>query len=195
MTTTLTRRTAAFTAATVLAVGLAACSGDGDGTGGTTDAAGTETPGDSTGTVPPTSEAPLAAGDTPPEDPGPPQISADKTQNLVDGEQIIVTLHGLDTSAGYYLAICREDTGADAAGRGAPPECTGDRSASKWIAPESEQRATDHFDAEGNAEVTLTVAEKGDAVDCSVDTCVLKLFGDHANEFRNVGEAPVTFAD
>lgn len=186
---TLTRRTAAVAAAALLGLGLAACSDDDDNSDATTTAS--DSAGDSTAA---TSEAPLAAGDTPANDPGTPQITADRTVDLADGDEITVTVRGLDTSAGYYLGICKVGTGADAAGEGGAPDCTGDRSSSKWIAADAEQRATDHFDADGNAEVTLTVAEKGDAVDCSVDECAIKVFGDHMNGFRAVGEAPVSFA-
>jgi len=195
MITTLHRRTAATAAAALLAFGLAACSDSKDSSDSTTSAAATSEKTSATAsTAASETKAPVGAETTPPNDPGTPQISANKTQDLADGDQIVVSIHGLDTSAGYYLGICKAGTGADSAGNGAPPECTGDRSSSKWIAGDAEQRATDHFDAEGNAEVTLTVASKGDAVNCTVDTCVLKLFGDHSNGFRNVGEAPITFA-
>lgn len=191
---TLTRRSAAFAAAAVLALGLSACSSDDDPEDANAKASAQAEAAVSELNEQAATETVRMPEETPANDPGDPQISADKTQDLVDGDEITVTVRGLDTSAGYYLGICKASTGADAAGEGGAPDCTGDRSSSKWIAADSEERATDHFDADGNAEVTLTVAEKGDAVDCSTDECVLKVFGDHMNGFRAVGDAPVSFA-
>ena len=188
------RRSAAVAAAAVLGLGIAACSGDDD-TPEDANARASEAAEQAVSELDQgTGEGSPDTPDTPAGDPGDPQITADRTQDLADGDEITVTVRGLDTSAGYYLGICKVGTGADAAGEGGAPDCTGDRSSSKWIAAASEQRATDHFDTDGNAEVTLTVAERGDAVDCSVDECAIKVFGDHKNGFRAVGEAPVTFA-
>lgn len=183
---TMSRRASAVAAAAVLALGLTACSSD-------------DNPEDANAAAASAAEEAIRelneSTTTPANDPGTPHISADKTQDLVDGEQITVTVHDLASSGGYYLSIYKEGTGADSAGTGGAPDCTGDRSSSKWLTAEGSEKGTDHFDAEGTAEVTLTVAEKGDAVDCATDTCVLKVFGDHTNGFRAVAEAPVTFAD
>lgn len=192
---TLVRRSAAVAAAGLLAVGLSACSSD------------KESPAEANARASEQAEAAVselneqAATETvrmPEEtsvnDPGAPQISADKTQDLTDGDEITVTVRGLDISAGYYVAVCKEGTGADAAGEGGAPDCTGDQSSAAWLTAGDSDEGTAHFDADGNAEVPLTVSEKGDAVDCATDTCVIKVFGDHSNGFRSVGEAPVSFA-
>lgn len=194
----LVRRSAAVAAAAVLSLGLAACSDD-------------ESPEDANERAAQAAEEALSelnqeveedaadsadgsAEETPANDPGEPQITADKTQDLADGDTITVTVRGLDVEGGYYVGICKAGTGADAAGEGGAPDCTGDREDSKWITAEGSDRGTDHVDADGDAEVELTVSEQGDAVDCSTDKCVLKVFGDHTNGFREVGEAPVSFA-
>lgn len=194
----LVRRAAAVAAAAVLSLGLAACSDD-------------ESPEDANERAAQAAEEALSelnqeveedaadsadssAEETPANDPGEPQITADKTQDLADGDTITVTVRGLDVEGGYYVGICKAGTGADAAGEGGAPDCTGDREDSKWITAEGSDRGTDHVDADGDAEVELTVSEQGDAVDCSTDKCVLKIFGDHTNGFREVGEAPVSFA-
>lgn len=194
----LVRRAAAVAAAAVLSLGLAACSDD-------------ESPEDANERAAQAAEEALSelnqeveedaadsadgsAEETPANDPGEPQITADKTQDLADGDTITVTVRGLDVEGGYYVGICKAGTGADAAGEGGAPDCTGDREDSKWITAEGSDKGTDHVDADGNAEVELTVAEQGDAVDCSTDKCVLKVFGDHTNGFREVGDAPVSFA-
>lgn len=193
----LVRRSAAVAAAAVLSLGLAACSDD-------------ESPEDANERAAQAAEEALSelnqeveedagsaddsAEETPANDPGEPQITADKTQDLADGDTITVTVRGLDVEGGYYVGICKAGTGADAAGEGEAPDCTGDREDSKWITAEGSDRGTDHVDADGDAEVELTVSEQGDAVDCSTDKCVLKIFGDHTNGFREVGEAPVSFA-
>lgn len=194
----LVRRAAAVAAAAVLSLGLAACSDD-------------ESPEDANERAAQAAEEALSelnqeveedaadsadgsAEETPANDPGEPQITADKTQDLADGDTITVTVRGLDVEGGYYVGICKAGTGADAAGEGGAPDCTGDREDSKWITAEGSDRGTDHVDADGDAEVELTVSEQGDAVDCSTDKCVLKVFGDHTNGFREVGDAPVSFA-
>ena len=194
----LVRRAAAVAAAAVLSLGLAACSDD-------------ESPEDANERAAQAAEEALSelnqeveedaadsadgsAEETPANDPGEPQITADKTQDLADGDTITVTVRGLDVEGGYYVGICKAGTGADAAGEGGAPDCTGDREDSKWITAEGSDKGTDHVDADGDAEVELTVSEQGDAVDCSTDKCVLKVFGDHTNGFREVGDAPVSFA-
>lgn len=191
----LPRRGTALAAAAVLAFGLTACSSDDDDP--TENSAAAQSDIDAAlselNTPDEDRSADTSNGDTA-NDPGAPQITADRTVDLNDGDDIAVTVRHLDTSAGYYIGICKAATGADAAGEGTPPDCTGDRSSSKWVTAEDSDQGTDHFDAEGTAEVQLTVAEKGDAVDCATDKCTLKVFGDHQNGFRNVGDAPVTFA-
>ena len=48
------------------------------------------------------------------------------------------------------------------------------------------KRQTAHFE--------LSVVPTGEAVDCTQQDCVLKLFGDHSEGFEDVTEIPVTFA-
>lgn len=55
-------------------------------------------------------------------------------------------------------------------------------------------RGTVTMDANGAATVTLTAVSTGEGIDCSTDSCVLKVFGDHAQNFADVTSVPVTFA-
>jgi hypothetical protein len=179
------RRTASLAAAALLALGVAACSDDDSDSGAqSTGAAGSSA-------APATSEPPLAAGTTPPNDPGTPRISADRTQDLKDGDEITVSVHSLDPEKGYYGAICSAER------TDGPPSCTGGREDQAWLVGESSpdaQRATGHIAADGSAEFTLTARAKGDSVDCTTDDCELMVFGDHNNGFTLWDQAPVNFA-
>lgn len=173
------RRAAAAAAAAVLALGLTACSDDSDdgadGTDSSEDSAVEENASDADGS----------------EETGP--LAAEPTDGLTDGDTINVTLTGLDTDQGYYLGICSAEDAA-----GGPPSCTGSRDDSAWIAADDEHRATDHYNAEGDAEVELSVHSTNEdhTLNCAGDDeCVLKLFGDHEAGFDNVAELPLTFAD
>lgn len=169
------RRAAALAAAAVLTLGVAACGDDDDSDDDAADDTAVEQPADDDGDD---------VGDVD-------GMSAEKTDDLADGDTITVTLTDLDTDQGYYLGICAAEGAA-----GGPPTCTGGREDSAWIAAEGEERATDHFDAEGNAEVELDVkatSEDG-SLDCTTDSCVVKLFGDHQSGFGDVAELPVSFA-
>jgi hypothetical protein len=191
---TLVRRSAAVAAAAALSLGLTACSDDESSEDANERAAQAAEEALSELNQPEEDADADDAEDTPVNDPGEPQITADKTQDLSDGDTITVTVRGLDAEGGYYLGICKAGTGADAAGEGGAPDCTGGREDSKWITAEGSDQGTDHVKADGTAEVELTVAEQGDAVDCSTDKCIIKVFGDHTNGFNAVAEAPVTFA-
>ncbi|HIW90629.1 MAG TPA: thiamine biosynthesis protein [Candidatus Corynebacterium avicola] len=177
------RRASALAAAAVLTLGVAACGDDDDSDGDDADDTAVEQPADD-------SEDADAADDSEGAE-GADGLSADKTDDLSDGDTITVTLSDLDTEQGYYLGICAAEGAA-----GGPPSCTGARDDSAWVAAEDEQRATDHYDAEGNAEVELNVASTSEdgSLDCTTDECVLKLFGDHQAGFGDVADLPVTFA-
>lgn len=118
-------------------------------------------------------------------------IVASATQNLVEGQEITLNVSGLNPQAGYYAAIC-----STATPHGSPaPLCTGqhsDTTAQAWI--KSGGMGTTPLNADGTATVTLHAASTGQGVDCKTDKCVLKVFGDHTEGFRDVAEVPVTFA-
>lgn len=185
----MTRRMIRYTtaaAALTLSLGLAACNDDeADNADNAADNA-AETTAATTAeeSSPATSEsedASAAQGDE--------KIEAEGLDSLTDGEELTVNLSGLDTSKGYYLALCS----ADGAKEGPAPVCTGGMDGgSAWIAAEDNAQATDHFDAEGNATVELPIVARSEKLDCTVDACDLKLFGDHQNGFQDVTEEPVT---
>lgn len=179
------RRAAALAAAAVLTLGVAACGDDDDSDDDAADDTAVEQPADDDADEADDTDDGDDVGDVD-------GMSADKTDDLADGDTITVTLTDLDTDQGYYLGICAAEGAA-----GGPPTCTGGREDSAWIAAEGEERATDHFDAEGNAEVELDVkatSEDG-SLDCTTDSCVVKLFGDHQSGFGDVAELPVSFAN
>ncbi|QVI98599.1 thiamine biosynthesis protein [Corynebacterium diphtheriae] len=119
------------------------------------------------------------------------EIKASATENLTNGQNITVELSGLNPEVGYYAAICNAATPT-----GAPaPLCTGqhaDTSAQAWI--KADGTGTTILNSDGTATVTLTAAATGQGVDCKTDKCVIKVFGDHTEGFRDVTEVPVTFA-
>ncbi len=182
------RRAAALAAAAVLTLGVAACGDDDDSDDDAADDTAVEQPADDDADEADDTDDGDDDGDDVGDVDG---MSADKTDDLADGDTITVTLTDLDTDQGYYLGICAAEGAA-----GGPPTCTGGHEDSAWIAAEGEERATDHFDAEGNTEVELDVkatSEDG-SLDCTTDSCVVKLFGDHQSGFGDVAELPVSFA-
>lgn len=119
------------------------------------------------------------------------KITADPAENLADGQKISVKVTGLDPEAGYYGAICAAESTP-----GKPmPDCTGERGAAgtqQWIT--QKDGGTAPLSPAGETEFTLTAKQKGQAVDCATQECVLKIFGDHTEGFEDVAEIPVTFA-
>lgn len=115
------------------------------------------------------------------------KATVDSTSGLKDGDKITVNITGLDPTLGYYAAICADDN--------APvPVCTGNRGDTEsqvWIKSDG---GTVTMDASGAATVTLTAVSTGEGIDCTTDSCVLKVFGDHAQNFADVTSVPVTFA-
>ncbi|AFM07814.2 hypothetical protein [Corynebacterium pseudotuberculosis] len=118
-------------------------------------------------------------------------IVASANQNIVEGQEITLNISGLNPQSGYYAAIC-----SVTAPHGSPaPLCTGqhsDTTAQAWI--KAGGMGTTPLNADGTATVTLRAASTGQGLDCKTDTCVLKVFGDHTEGFRDVAELPVTFA-
>ncbi|GAA1475193.1 neocarzinostatin apoprotein domain-containing protein [Corynebacterium felinum] len=116
------------------------------------------------------------------------KVSASATQ-LAQGDALTVELTGLNPKVGYYTAICAAGTA-----EGEVPACTGtltDPATAAWIT--NSGRGTTTMSAEGAATVNITATAKGDNVDCTTNECVIKVFGDHSEGFRNVAELPVTF--
>lgn len=117
-------------------------------------------------------------------------LSAEPTSNLHPGDTISVRLANLHPKAGYYTAICL----AEQPGDEIVPICTGgrgDATAQAWIKPSG---GTVTLNEDGTADFELAVAATGKDIDCNVDACVLKVFGDHSQGFTVGAELPVTFA-
>ena len=67
----------------------------------------------------------------------------------------------------------------------------GDAESQAWL---QNERGTAKITEDGTASFTLTASPTGEGVDCASDKCVLKVFGDHSEGFKDVAEVPVTFA-
>lgn len=116
-------------------------------------------------------------------------ISVKNADHIHDGDTLDVSVSGLDPVSGYYAAICAAGTA-----EGAVPACTGtmtDPQTAAWL--KADGTGTVMLSPEGTAEFTLTATATGEAVDCTTQECVLKVFGDHANGFTPVAETPVEF--
>ena len=118
------------------------------------------------------------------------KITVDKADGIKAGDTLTVEVTGLNPKAGYYGAICAATTPG-----GAPvPVCTGemgDAESQAWL---QNERGTAKITEDGTASFTLTAKPTGEGVDCATDECVLKVFGDHSEGFKDVAEVPVTFA-
>ncbi|WP_420098269.1 hypothetical protein [Corynebacterium sp.] len=174
-TTRPTRRAAALAATAVLALGLTACSSDSD---DSTDSAET--------TAAESASETEAASDGP--------LSVDKTDGLSDGDTVTVTLEDLDTENNYYVAVASTDGDSSD-----PSTYAGEMSDWARVVPEGEQGGTATFDADGNAEFDLAVQSTNEAgtVDCTTDSCSVKLVTDHASTppFSDIAAVPVTFGN
>ncbi|MCS4535416.1 thiamine biosynthesis protein [Corynebacterium sp. HS2168-gen11] len=114
-------------------------------------------------------------------------ISLDATE-FANGDTLTASLSGLSPKMGYYAAICAQDSGK-------VPACTGeltDAATAAWIT--SDTKGTVALTEEGNATVTLTATAVGEDVDCTTESCVFKVFGDHSSGFTPVAEVPISFA-
>ncbi|AKK06595.1 hypothetical protein CMUST_11420 [Corynebacterium mustelae] len=119
----------------------------------------------------------------------PVEVKVSKTENVMEGEALTINIAGLNTASGYYAAICAAENPAG------PPACTGtltDPSTAAWI--NNKGTGTVALNDDGTAVVELTATAIGDGLDCSTDKCVVKVFGDHSEGFRDVAAVPVTFA-
>ena len=118
------------------------------------------------------------------------KITVDKAEGIKAGDTLTVEVTGLNPEAGYYGAICAAQTPG-----GTPvPACTGemgDVESQAWL---QNERGTAKIAEDGTASFTLTAKPTGEGVDCATDECVLKVFGDHSEGFKDVAEVPVTFA-
>ncbi|WP_080791532.1 thiamine biosynthesis protein [Corynebacterium pacaense] len=113
-------------------------------------------------------------------------------ERLTEGGEVTFEITGLDPDLGYYAAIC-----AATATPGNPvPVCTGqqmDQASQAWLS-NSAPGATDTISDNGSANVTLVASAVGEGLDCTIQECVAKVFGDHTEGFRDVADTPVTFA-
>lgn len=172
------RGAAALAAAASLALGVTACSDDSDSSdsSSSSDASATDSADEAEDS---------GASDGP--------LTVDKADDLSDGDTVTVTLEGLDTANSYYVAVGTTD------GASADPG-TYAGSMEEWarVVPEGEEGGTATYAAEGNAEFDLTVQATNEdgSVDCTTDSCSLKLITDHSSQppFEDVAAVPVTFA-
>ncbi|MDO5098637.1 MAG: neocarzinostatin apoprotein domain-containing protein [Corynebacterium sp.] len=139
----------------------------------------------------PMSAAPSAAASSSVAKPAaaPVEVKVSKTENVMEGEALTINIAGLNPALGYYAAICAAENPAG------PPACTGtltDPNTAAWI--NSKGTGTVALNDDGTAVVEITAAATGDGVDCTADKCVVKVFGDHSEGFRDVAAVPVTFA-
>ncbi|MEZ2122898.1 neocarzinostatin apoprotein domain-containing protein [Corynebacterium sp. CCM 9203] len=118
------------------------------------------------------------------------EITVDNADGIKAGDTVAVEVSGLNPESGYYAAIC-----AAKGPEGSPvPVCTGemgDTESQAWL---QNERGNAKISEDGTASFTLTASPSGDGVDCLTDECVLKVFGDHSEGFKDVAEVPVTFA-
>lgn len=187
MTTRTFQRRAAFLAIPAVATLplLAACgSDDADGADGAKDSASASETTSSTAAQETDADTDASAGEV--------TMEAEPVNDLSEGDVITVDLAGLDPDYGYYAALCA----AEKAPGNPVPDCTGDRSAGtqsqQWITKKSGGTTTIADD--NTAHFELSVVPTGEAVDCTQQECVLKLFGDHSEGFEDITEIPVTFA-
>lgn len=134
-----------------------------------------------------TSESPTTAMDS---EAGLAEVKVNHTSGIKEGDEIKVEVSGLDPTKGYYAAICA----AEAAPGNPVPVCTGktgDTEAQAWI---KAQGGTVPLAEDGTATATLIASPAGDGIDCATDSCVVKIFGDHAQGFTDIMSVPVTFA-
>ena len=190
-----TARTAAFTAASLILVApLAACSNSE--TESTTDPTKVDasisemSESASEGISEVESELSPEPSSTSATSPSDVKVTVDKAEGIKAGDTLTVEVTGLNPEAGYYGAICAAQTPG-----GAPvPVCTGemgDVESQAWL---QNERGTAKIAEDGTASFTLTAKPTGEGVDCATDECVLKVFGDHSEGFKDVAEVPVTFA-
>lgn len=178
-TTRPTRRAAALAATAVLALGLTACSSDSDDSTDSAETTAAESASETEAEAASASDGPL---------------SVDKTDGLSDGDTVTVTLEGLDTENNYYVAVASTDGDSSD-----PSTYAGEMSDWARVVPEGEQGGSATFDADGNAEFDLVVQSTNEAgtVDCTTDSCSVKLVTDHASTppFSDIAAVPVTFGN
>ncbi|MCK7636481.1 neocarzinostatin apoprotein domain-containing protein [Corynebacterium sp. P7202] len=118
------------------------------------------------------------------------EVTVDKADGIKTGDTLTVEVTGLNPEAGYYAAVCAAQTPG-----GAPvPVCTGemgDVESQAWL---QNERGTATISGDGASSFSITANSTGEGVDCLTDDCVLKIFGDHSEGFKDVAEVPVTFA-
>lgn len=169
---------------------LAACSDDGSEEQASASST-TEAPASEAASGAPSTSATGSSDDAEAAGDGDVKITADPAENLADGQKISVKATGLDPEAGYYGAICAAESTP-----GKPmPDCTGERGEAgtqQWIT--QKDGGTASLSPAGETEFELTAKQKGQAVDCATQECVLKIFGDHTEGFEDVADIPVTFA-
>ncbi|UBI07562.1 thiamine biosynthesis protein [Corynebacterium falsenii] len=102
--------------------------------------------------------------------------------------ELTVKLTGLNPDLGYYVGICKKDT------TGRVPDCTGQRGdagSQQWV---KRSGGTVGMKEDGTADVKLKAVPTGENVDCMKDKCVVKLYGDHTEDFKPYADQDITFA-
>lgn len=167
---------------------LAACNSEGS----TESASGSATSASSASAASSASETSSASADSNAvATPGTIEATATPTDGLAAGDIVTVTVKGLDPNSGYYSAFCAKEHRADTP----VPDCTGDRATQgtqAWVTNKS--GGTTPIADDGTATFDLTATPTGEAVDCTKQECVLKIFGDHSEGFEDIVDVPVTFS-
>ncbi|WJZ03347.1 hypothetical protein [Corynebacterium freiburgense] len=117
-------------------------------------------------------------------------LKVSNINGIKDGDELTVDVSGLDPKMGYYAAICAAEATPD----NPVPVCTGktgDTETQAWI---KSQGGTVPLSEDGTASAKLIAASTGEGLDCTVDACVVKVFGDHSQGFTDIVSVPVTFA-
>ena len=121
------------------------------------------------------------------------ELKADRVAHLSDGQQVTVSLSGLNPQAGYYLAVCGPNR------VGPAPMCIGGQgpqSIQHWL---SNAVRPGSIPADGVLTTTVSVPKQGrvatgQSLDCTTQQCTIKLFGDPGAGLRDVVELPVSFS-
>lgn len=117
-------------------------------------------------------------------------LSADPFFDITPDTSITIEVSGLNPERGYHVAICEAGQPAE----NSHPTCTGDADYQGHRAWLRNPGGSHEISPAGTATLTLAAAATGEGLDCTAEECVIKVFGDESEDYRNVADLPVTFA-